>query len=290
MTIEDGFPPVPELTAEWAPVYLEPLQGSGERLVVAVVGIDRSGGAAAQVAAPPRAWKCLYGNDARRIIGLTDLIVDSFEDHAASGGSLGGWIMPSGSCHLGIVRVGLGASLGQILAQGVRLTSSMFDPSVIDAVSAAGDIPSSQDVDRFVQRVKELAIRSASELEHRFRQSISVGEGAKRTEIGYIGIEIAANFEVLRPNVGALERRRTRAKSKLIDLQALRDQKDLLVGRRSYELMLWVPPGFSKEELARSEEVFLELRDIGDNHELRVEKLADPEAAAKRILVAERVA
>lgn len=290
MSVESGFPPVPGLSAEWAPVYLEPLQGSGERIVVAVVGVDSDGRSAAHIAVPPRAWKCLYGNEAHRIIGLAELVVESFEDHAASDASLASWPLPSPSCHLGLIRVGLGGSLAEILAQGVRLTSSMFDPSTIDAVHAAGDVPSSLDVERFVQRIKDITMSRAGDFEARFRQSISVGEGAKRTEIGYIGIQIAANFEVLRPSISALERRRTRAKAKLLDLQALRDQKDLLVGRSSYELMLWVPPGFSKEELARSEQVFLELRDIGDNHDLRVERMASPEAAAERILIAEGIA
>jgi hypothetical protein len=294
MEVEEMFPSVPPTTAEWAPVYLEPLHGSGERIVVAVVCVDANNRGASRVAASPRVWKCMYGEQAQRVAGLAALILESFEDHVAAKGTLGQWLLPSQNCSLGPIRLAHGITLEAIVEQGIRLTSSLSTPDELkSAIVEESAETSLVQVERFIQRVKEATLIRASEFEQRFNRTVSVVSGAEPTSIGYIGIEMAANFDVLMPGRHSLPRKRTRAKAKLLDLQALRDQVDLLGGRQSYELLLWVPPEnspqFSDADLKRSEQVFLELEEIADKHQLRVEKMFSAEDAAKRILFVEGV-
>ena len=287
------FPPSPPVSAEWAPVYIEPLHGSGERFVVAVVCRDSEGQGAAKLAVRLQVLSCMYGDQADQVMGLCELIVESFDDHLMTRGEMNSWIAPALNCYVGPIRLAYGDSLDSILNQGIRLTASLGESVVIDLPTQ--DIAtdnSALQVDRFIQQIKATVRQRVSDFESRFNRTVSVRPGAEPTAIGYLGNKLAANFDVLVPG-STLSRKRHRAKAKLLDLQALKDQVDLAGRRETYELMLWVPqestPLYSEADMKRSQSVFLELEEIGDKHQLRVEKMVSPEAAAARIFVAEGI-
>lgn len=292
MELRHLFPATPSVSAEWAPVYFEPLLGSGERIAVAVICRDNEGHGAARVAVRHSVLKCMYSDQAAYVLGLIELLVESFDDHLLSGGVLGDWVPPSTNCYLGPIRVAFGESLDSILAQGVRLSASLASGVEIESVTQEESGDSALQVERFIQQVKATVRQRVQDFESRFNQTVTVRQGAEPTSIGYLGERLAANFDVLVPGV-SLTRKRTRAKAKLLDLQALKDQVDLVGGRNSYELLLWVPPVdsplYSESALRRSDSVFLELQEIGDKHALRVEKMFTPEQAAQRIFTAEGV-
>lgn len=293
MDLKHMFPSPPSVSAEWAPVYIEPLHGSGERFVVAVVCRDEGGRGEAKLAVRASVLKCMYGEQAGQVLGLAELVIESFHDHLMSGGNLGTWMPPSQNCHIGVVRVAYGESLDSILNQGIRLTASLAEDVSVE-LPAQDDSSgvSALQVDRFVQQVKATVKQRMQDFESRFNRTVVVRQGAEPTSIGYLGVQIAANFDVLIPDY-SLTRKRTRAKAKLLDLQALKDQVDLAGSRRAYELMLWVPaqssPLYSEADFRKSESVFLELQEIGDKHSLRVEKMDSPEQAAQRIFSAEGI-
>lgn len=284
------FPNSPSLRAEWAPIYLEPLEGSGERFVVAVACRGDSGGAA-KVAIRHAVLKCMYGEQGQQVLGLAELVVESLNEHLNSGGSIADWMAPAASCYVGPVRLAFGDSLESVLNQGIRLTASLTEQVEVNlqAADETGESSALQ-VDRFILQVKTTVRERVQDFETRFKRTVSVRLGAQPTEIGYLGERLAANFDVLIPGT-ALGHKRTRAKAKLLDLQALKDQVDLVSNRQAYELMLLVPPAnspmYSDSDLRRSDAVFLELQEIGDKHELRVEKMDTPAVAAARILRAE---
>ena len=293
MDLKHMFPSAPAVSAEWAPVYLEPLHGSGERFVVAVVCRDDGGRGVAKLAIRPSVLKCMYGEQAAHVLGLAELAIESFHDHLTGGGNLGTWTPPSKNCQMGVIRVAYGDSLESILNQGIRLTASLADDGSIELPTPDDNNEvSALQVDRFVQQVKATVKQRVQDFETRFNRTVMVRQGAEPTSIGYLGVQIAANFDVLIPGY-ALTRKRTRAKAKLLDLQALKDQVDLAGSRHAYELMLWVPsqssPLYSEADFRRSESVFLELQEIGDKHSLRVEKMTSPEQAAQRIFSAEGI-
>jgi hypothetical protein len=292
MELRHLFPAAPSITAEWAPVYFEPLLGSGERLAVAVICRDSEGRGAAKIAVRSAVLKCMYADQAEHVLGLIELVVESFDDHLLSEGILGEWVPPSTSCYIGPIRVAFGESLDSILAQGIKLTASLAGEVEIDSVTEEEKNDSTLQVERFVQQVKVALKQRVQDSESRFNRTVTVRQGAEPTSIGYLGPRLAANFDVLVPDI-SLTRKRTRAKAKLLDLQALKDQVDLGGGRDSYELLLWVPstssPLYSESAFRRSESVFLELQEIGDKHELRVEKMASPEEAASHIFSVEGV-
>jgi hypothetical protein len=121
---------------------------------------------------------------------------------------------------------------------------------------------------------------------------VSIKSGASPTRIGYLGEKIAANFDALIPGTNFTSRRH-RSKSRLVDLQILQDQVDVMYKRASYELILWVPPrnspAYPPKQLEAARAALLELEEFGDKHQLRVVGLDTPDEAADRILKAEEV-
>ena len=281
------FPVRPDVRATWAPIYLEPMLGSGERLTAAIVCIGHNNTFQIQVTLRARILKCMYGDAGTKVLGLAQLVAESMVDHLALGGKVGDWVPPTKSCFLGPARTALGDSLESVIRQAARLTSSTsgadleeIDPPDVDAHGV--------DVERWLHQVKASVVARAKSLESRFNGEVSIRAGAAPTRIGYLGDRIAANFDALIPGSN-LSMRRARSKSRLVDLQILRDID--LLQRNSYELLLWVPqpgsPQFTQRALDAANGARLEIEEFADKHGLRVIGFTDAELAADRILSAE---
>jgi hypothetical protein len=235
----------------------------------------------------------MFGDQADKVSGLADFVVESFMDHVESGASLDSWLPPTTACFLGEVRSGFGVSLDDILRQGLRLVAGMAGSLTL----TVGEVNEGADdtggvVDRFSQQVRAHVRARTDTLDDRFGKTVEARPGAALTRIGYLGIRIAANFSALMPT--NLAQRRQQAKAKLVDLQTLRDQVDALMPRNFYELMLWLPPAdtpmFQSKALERGIAAFNELQEFGDKHNLRVVATNSPNQAAERLIAAEQLA
>lgn len=282
-----AFPAVPACAAQWAPVYLEPMHGSGERLTAAVVAVSETGAFRLVPTLPFKALRCMYGERADALSGLTSLVVTSLEDHLAMGDPLESWRSPVSGMELGSVRWGLGEDIADVAQQAAQLVASLRSPEAgVDEadVDSAGAVES----DRWVSLIKKAVVQRAQRLAPYFSREVVARSGAQPTKIAYSGERIAANFDVLMPS--SLTTRRYRAKSKLIDLQIVRDHD--LLARESYELLLWTPAKgtnvpWPQEQLEKVAAAAAELEEFGDKHELRVIRTTAPEEAAERIVRAE---
>lgn len=281
------FPDSGGASVRWAPVYIEPMIGSGEQLTACVVVVADSGAFSVDVALRAKALKCMYGDQAEVLLAVVDLIQISIQDHLALGGALSEWVSPIRNSVLGPIRPAVGADITEVSHRAMRLVASLSEVFEGDGAAVPDTTANTPDVDRWLQQIRA-SVRDRSErLDVRFNGEVFIRPGASPTKIGYLGDRIAANFDTLVPGSN-LSNRRIRAKARLVDLQILRDQVDIIMPRTSYELMLWVPekhsPGFSQRSLDATFAALSELEEFGDKHELRVLALRAPEDAASRIL------
>lgn len=288
------FPAAPAHKAQWAPVFLEPMDGSGERIVAAVVALDASGSHHVELTLRRKTLRCMYGDRGDVVLGIAELVQEALQEHLALGGALEAWMPPVRSCFLGPLRHAMGPDLEGIALRGASLCASLSGTGLADVAQAADDLgPATPDVDRWLHQIRT-SVREKSELlDPRFNAEVRVKAGASPTRIGYLGDRIAANFDMLVPGPN-LSTKRFRSKARLVDLQILRDQVDMFTQRSSYELMLWVPeknsPGFAQKYLDATHAALSELEEFGDKHDLRVHALHRAEDAADRILTMEAAA
>lgn len=285
------FPAVPGLRASWAPLYIEPMDGSGERIAVAVVAVDGQGAFHVHPTLSLRVINCMYGQGAAAFEGVVDFAIDVLQGHLATGGSLNDWVPPFRSCHLGNIRNAVGRDLEHVALSGAALTSSLSGSGIAEAakrVDENGEV--ALDVDRWLQQIRDKVRAQTPHLDARFNGEVVVKAGASATRIGYLGERIAANFDMLVPGPN-LSNKRFRAKSRLVDLQILKDQLDMFATRNAYELMLWIPekdsPGYSQRQLDSAHSALSEIVAFADEHELRVRPFHRADEAAQRILAAE---
>jgi len=288
------FPTAPDHRAEWAPIYLEPMHGSGERIVVAVVATDSVGAFHVELAVRPRTLRCVFGDRGELVMSLAELVQESMQEHLAMGGNLQTWTPPVRSCFLGPVRKAVGADLAGVALRGASLTASFSGKVIEDLAPPPEELSAvAPDVERWLQQIKVSVTERSQGLGSRFNAEVRVKPGASATRIGYLGDRIAANFDLLVPGPN-LSTKRVRSKSRLVDLQILKDQVDLFARRSSYELMLWVPdkssPAYTDRQLEATHEALSELEAFGDQHELRVRPLSNAQEAAEHILALEQPA
>lgn len=288
------FPRAATQTGEWAPVYLEPLPGSGERLTVAVASRIDTGQFRVIRTLDGKRAHCMYGAHAASVNGLVDLLVDSLKAHLETMRPLQEWVPPfRDGAFLGPISVGHGDTVDEIARAGAMLAASLsvwnnFTDSLPDAERGEDD------GDEWATQIRERTVVLRHNFANRFMKKIELRRGAPATKIGYFGDRLAAQFGRLIPGRG-LTNSRNRAKAYVTDLQILRDMdRDIFIKRPFYELMLWVPPAdspaYSADQREEARGAFAELEAFGDKHELRVEALSDSTAAAKRILQVEEAA
>lgn len=290
-----GFPPLPAITAQWAPVYLEPLPGSGERITVGVVayaGPDKEHHVLPTLR--EAAARCMYGEHASQIVGLAGLALADLESHFKNGVGLNDW-NPAlrSSISLGPISTGYGDSAEDVARSGAQLASSLYwSKPIRDSSAPDHDAAPDPDADEWIRQIKNATIAMRQEFGVRFLKRISLTAKAPPTRIGYYGSRLAAQFGRLVPGRG-LSLSQNRAKAYLTDLQILRDneRKSDIAPRPYYELLLWTPPAgspqYSADQHEEAQGAFKELEGFGDLHDLRVEAMHTAEAARARILHAE---
>lgn len=123
------FPPRNrQVEANWMPLYIEPMIGSGERLAIGVAVASQSEFLVVPVATLNR-LRCVYGDDNDAIVFAAESAIDSITQSLTENGigGLNDWSAPFEGILTGSVRVGAGESLEAIARQGIMLCSSLVE-------------------------------------------------------------------------------------------------------------------------------------------------------------------
>jgi len=127
------FPPMPAHNVTGAPVFLEPIAGSGERITVAVAVSGEIGSRVVQILQPDKA-RCLVGDQADALLGIVYLGVKSLRRHLNMGGALDAWRPPSAGLFLGELRHGYGTDLKSVVRMLARDHAFLFSAGDFSAV------------------------------------------------------------------------------------------------------------------------------------------------------------
>lgn len=218
----------PNFEANWWPLALETLPGSGEQITIAVVARARSGQSQIRQSVSPAALTAMFGTARQGMAILIGETVHSIQRQLDDGVSVESIDSPFEGITLGEAREAVAQDLNEIFDLAFRM-SSAFSYSQFGV--ATPNAPSREVIAAFEEWASkirnEVALRSTSpSVISSFNVSLKV-QGRKSIRVGFLHAGFAANFGVLRP--GHRASADTNAlKVKLFDLEQLKRDRTLV--------------------------------------------------------------
>lgn len=288
--------------ADWAPIYYQPIRGSGERLVVGVLAVSEEAAHLEFVNAFER-LECLYGQDFNAIKYALELARTHFQSELDRNFQrVLSSDTPLTGVSIGDVRRGEGRTIADIAINWLSQTSSLYKKDFLAVMTdryveapvahASHREPSShRDLGHLVY---ELVTRERQGLETCFAKGLR-GTPKKKSHdvrIDFAGSRMVANFGLLKPKFTGHSS--NAIKRKLWDLAIERDQEKRTFSRRVHELLVQVPtkddPELDESGRDRVNEALEALEKQADIEELRLRPMPSAEVMANHVLSLEATA
>lgn len=255
------FPKPPSLHASWAPVYLEPIMHSGERITIGIAATTENGETTVVPTLTQKQLSCVYGErDGAALFNIVQLGLESLSDHLKESAEFLSWESPFSGINLGQHRETVSDDLSSLVQIAMRLTASFSSLLVtsqgianVDAIAAHA-----MDEDRWNKRIYDSVVRDRPSFKDYFNRSVSIVQGAPLSKFDFFGRHYVANFGRLIPAARSITKLRNSAKARLWDLARLRDAAGVKGNIHAFDLILWRPP---VDDMAYSES---EMKTLGD--------------------------
>ena len=282
----------------WAPIYLSPILGSPERLVVAVavVGDD---GFHIEAANKLERLKCFYGRAAETALFAVEVALGELEEKIATEGqgALKEGELVFSNVSIGIVSEGEARTIEDLGRVWMSAISSLYESRIGSALDDAFDSDEKRDSDsdRLPALVLDHVIKKAPGLKAYFHEDIRQ-KRARRLPARIAGISIdfngskfVANFSTFKPASQA--QGVDRIKRKMFDLKVQRDNENASLFAREYEMIVYSPsiddPLLSEKQYDRIDEVIKELTRQSTSEGLGFRASSDVKGIGDRVLAAE---
>lgn len=299
----NAFPAFSSSTrAHWVPVFLSPIRGSQERLVIGVAVFNEAGFHIEAANALSR-LQCLYGSQSDIVIQVAGIALDELRtDLAARAAEAVLDFLPSiTGVSIGVLREGEGTSLEAIGVSWMSALSSLYDAETSAAEFETDDLEESFEErfgalargDRLPKLVLDYVAEERVGLAHFFRADLNGKQRRRRSHevsIDFTGSRLVANFGTLQ--AGQITRSVDLIKRRLWDLKVERDSETNDVFRRDHEMLIQIParddPQVSERQFENLEVARVALEEQADQEELRLEAFASVAAIGQRVLMVEK--
>lgn len=194
MSINLDVQQAPSYRASWAPVFFEPITGSGERITVAVV-ISDAVGVEVKRTVRDEVLKALYGSRRTHLSQMIDFVLTALRSQIGNpsptipltGFSLGSWQEASSRAE----RYG-------VLRQAVYRSCSLA--SLDDLDSQEDETTAQEGTKQWQAQVRQSVIERRPELANSFNCDVQLISNGLPPRIGFLHERRGANFATLRPN------------------------------------------------------------------------------------------
>lgn len=299
-----AFPAFPSSSrARWAPVFLSPIRGSEERLVIGVA-VSNGSGFHIEAANSLARLQCLYGAQADIVIQVAGIALDELRLDLAmrSVESLIDFQPSITGVSIGAVREAQGTSLQAIGASWMSALSSLYDADAT-VISLEADDPEATYEDRFESLasgdrlptlVLDYVVSARIGLAGFFRADLGKRPRRRRSHevsIDFTGSKLVANFGTLQ--VGQITRSVDLIKRRLWDLKVERDSETDTVFKRDHEMLIQMPapsdPQVTERQYENLKEAREALEEQADQEQLRLEAFTSVADIGRRVLSAENI-
>ncbi|HBC8967464.1 TPA: hypothetical protein KE741_000731 [Raoultella ornithinolytica] len=281
-------PKIPSFRATWAPVYLEPMMGSGEKFTVVIAAFSDDGTIRVCNAIRPHVVKAMYGSKHNQFNSIIDMLIASLENHLKLKNSFSGWISPIVAAKLGDVFQAQSSDMTGVLRQAVQLTASLSSLDFFSSEDESDDKYSSENT--WANQLKTRIISDQPSFEQYFHREFKVDGQSRAAKIFFLSKSIAINTDRLIPT--NLSNHLDRNKARILDLLSVKDHD--LFERNTFEFLVYRPEDdevtYSKSQFVKLNEALHALEEIGDKHSIRVVPVTTVQQAALRLIKAEQQA
>jgi hypothetical protein len=211
---------------EWAPIYLEPLPSSGERICIGIVAWDGDSLRTVPVTYLER-LECAYGTAARSIAWSAHLVMLEVKSVAEKHGiaKLIDSVAGIEGASVGASRIGAGRDLDDLAMLALHQSSTLTAAAMGEMAPVTEHLP--ERASPIAKAVQRAVVGIRPELRDAFGRHFSLSKFARPTVYGFVGRRIVANFASLGGvSADTLGSQVDRAKARLWDLEQL--QKGVL--------------------------------------------------------------
>lgn len=183
------FPILPNYSAEWAAIYLEPRMGSGERITIGIAAIDQKYNVKIEPVFGEEQLECLFSGKNKQLLDVIECCFDSLKKHLEMTHSFETWSPPfSNGVYLGNKRKGIGQDMSHILKQGLELCASFYLPNTKEKVKKTQS-------EKLTDLIRQEVQNKSPELFQKFSKQVSISNKAnKKIRIDFLGQNYIANF------------------------------------------------------------------------------------------------
>ncbi len=287
------FPKMPTLQATWAPVYLEPIMHSGERITVGIAAVAANGETIVVPSLSEKQLTCIFGErEAASLFNIVQLALDSLSEGLKESPSLAAWKAPFSGLVLGEHRQTMGDTLPSVIQMAMRLSASFSAMSWnLEQMPTADSIAAhALDDDRWPRQVHDAVFHRNPDFEGHFNRSVAVIQGARPAKFDFFGRRYVANLGKLIPTSKRLSTLQANAKARLWDLAQLREAPGT-ENISAFELILWRPsaqdPAYTEKEIRALGDAILELTEEAKREDLITVPVLSAAEASDRIILME---
>lgn len=267
------FPALPDLTATWAPVLMEPIPGSGEQLTVAIA-MQLGDTYRVASAIPPDVAQAIFGEQGNSMLGIIATVSAHLRNHMVHGQAFEDWRSPLSGVRLGKPEEGQGFTPEEIIEQALRSSACLSAMTLEFQARKESDEPRNA----LLTRVKTSVRAIAPQLEQFFKKDVPITIRNKpvKVQCDYFSHNLAINIAALAPG-NRLGQQFETLTTRICRLQQLRSHEGLFKDNQATEVIVQVP---TEEQLqAMSDGDQKRVQDFRDRY-LMAEDLAEDRGVA----------
>lgn len=287
--------------AKWAPIFLSPVMGSPERLVIGVVAVNGSGFHIERANALQR-LECLYGAAAETAIFAAELALDEMEGDCARRGieALTDPRPGFSGVSIGNASEGEASSLADVARIWLASFSSLCDTDRlispdIETTRELVDLDAERATERLPTLVLDYVKNRRAGLERFFSEDIRDQRERRRPVkvhsviIDFSGSHLVANFGTLKVSNRATSV--DRIKRRMWDLKVHRDTEPGTIATRAHEMIIQHPaaddPQVTERQYSAIAEAIGDLSEQAQKEEISLNSMTNVAQIGDHILVVE---
>lgn len=209
----------------WAPLYMEPLVGSGEKICIGVAAADNNT-AVVRIVDGLERFESVFGSPARAFSWAANLAILDAQHAIAQGGlqALTEWARGIDGLSVGEHRTGAGTNLSDVAEIALQQSSALIGAD--GELSVREDVASykEESTGRLDAQVRRLVVSRRPLLRENFSRSFPLSQSSRLLRFGYVGKRIIANFAQLNArSTNVVSQHVDKAKARLWDLHQLNE-------------------------------------------------------------------